>query len=346
MKVDYIVVGLGLAGLALVEELIQANKTFLVFEDDSQTSSLVAGGVYNPVVLKKFTAVWKASEQLDLAMLFYEKLEQKLNQKFNKKLAIKRVFKSEEEQKKWSTSSDNPLLKQFLNPNIEIKKITGVVGDFGFGTVNKTGRIDTFKLVKSYRKLLKENNLIRFDKFEHQKLNLSIDNVTYKDIECNNVVFCEGFGIKKNPFFNYLPLEEAKGELLIIHAPKLNIDFLLKSSLFLIPLGDNQYKVGATFNHSDKTPTPTENGKSELIEKLKKVINVPYKIIEQSAGIRPTTNDRMSFVGLHNKHPKLAVLNGLGTRGVMAAPTMAKNLFNLLQKGEALDIEIDIKRFN
>ena len=233
-----------------------------------------------------------------------------------------------------------------MNPNIEIKKITGVVGDFGFGTVNKTGRIDTFKLVKSYRKLLKENNLIRFDKFEHQKLNLSIDNVTYKDIECNNVVFCEGFGIKKNPFFNYLPLEEAKGELLIIHAPKLNIDFLLKSSLFLIPLGDNQYKVGATFNHSDKTPTPTENGKSELIEKLKKVINVPYKIMEQSAGIRPTTNDRMPFVGLHNKHPKLAVLNGLGTRGVMAAPTMAKNLFNLLQKGEALDIEIDIKRFN
>jgi glycine oxidase len=346
MKVDYIVVGLGLAGLAFVEELIQANKTFLVFEDDSQTSSLVAGGVYNPVVLKKFTAVWKASEQLDLAMLFYEKLEQKLNQKFDKKLAIKRVFKSEEEQKKWSTSSDNPLLKQFLNPNIEIKKITGVVGNFGFGTVNKTGRIDTFKLVKSYRKLLKENNLIRFDKFEHQKLNLSIDNVTYKDIECNNVVFCEGFGIKKNPFFNYLPLEEAKGELLIIHAPKLNIDFLLKSSLFLIPLGDNQYKVGATFNHSDKTPTPTENGKSELIEKLKKVINVPYKIMEQSAGIRPTTNDRMPFVGLHNKHPKLAVLNGLGTRGVMVAPTMAKNLFNLLQKGEALDIEIDIKRFN
>ena len=346
MKVDYIVVGLGLAGLAFVEELIQANKTFLVFEDDSQTSSLVAGGVYNPVVLKKFTAVWKASEQLDLAMLFYGRLEQKLNQKFDKKSVIKRVFKSEEEQKKWSTSCDNPLLKQFLNPNIEIKKITGVVGDFGFGTVNKTGRIDTFKLVKSYRKLLKENNQIRFDKFEHQKLSLSIDKVTYKGIECNNVVFCEGFGIKKNPFFNYLPLEEAKGELLIIHAPKLNIDFLLKSSLFLIPLGNNQYKVGATFNHSDKTPTPTENGKSELIEKLKKAINVPYKIMEQSAGIRPTTNDRMPFVGLHNKYPKLAVLNGLGTRGVMVAPTMAKNLFNLLQKGEALDIEIDIKRFN
>ncbi len=64
MKVDYIIVGLGLAGLAFAEELIQANKSFIVFEDDSQTSSLVAGGVYNPVILKRFSPVWNAKEQL------------------------------------------------------------------------------------------------------------------------------------------------------------------------------------------------------------------------------------------------------------------------------------------
>ena len=60
MKVDYIIVGLGLAGLAFVEELIVAKKTFLVFEDDSQTSSLFASGVYNPVILKRYTPVWNA----------------------------------------------------------------------------------------------------------------------------------------------------------------------------------------------------------------------------------------------------------------------------------------------
>ena len=60
VKIDYIIVGLGLAGLAFAEELFNANKSFLVFEDDSQTSSLVAGGVYNPVILKRFTPVWNA----------------------------------------------------------------------------------------------------------------------------------------------------------------------------------------------------------------------------------------------------------------------------------------------
>ncbi len=233
MKVDYIIVGLGLAGLAFAEELIQAKKTFLVFEDASQTSSLVAGGVYNPVVLRKFTAVWKAAEQLDLAIPFYERLEQKLNIKFDEKFLIKRAFKSVEEQNNWFAASDNLVLKRFLNPAIENKKVPGVIGDFGFGTVNETGRIDTLKLVKAYRNFLMDEKCIRFEKFEHLKLKVSAKKITYKKIECKQVVFCEGFGIKGNPFFKDLPLEEAKGELLTIHAPELKIDFLFTSALFL-----------------------------------------------------------------------------------------------------------------
>ena len=61
MKVDYIVVGLGLAGLAFAEELIQANKTFLVFEDDSQTSSLVALLVHKKGLVKTQTRRIKPS---------------------------------------------------------------------------------------------------------------------------------------------------------------------------------------------------------------------------------------------------------------------------------------------
>ena len=57
MDVDYIIVGLGLAGLAFAEELERNHKSFVVFEDNSQNSSLVAGGVYNPVILKRFTPV-------------------------------------------------------------------------------------------------------------------------------------------------------------------------------------------------------------------------------------------------------------------------------------------------
>ncbi len=210
----------------------------------------------------------------------------------------------------------------------------------------KTGRIDTKKLVESYRTYLEDKALIRFENFEYQELHLTDNSITYKDVTTSKIVFCEGFGITKNPYFKYLPLNEAKGELLTIHAPELNIDFLLKSTLFVMPLGANYYKVGATFNWTDKTSNPSEEGKEELVEKLKKVINVPYTIVSQSAGIRPTVAGRRPLVGLHPENAKLIVLNGLGTRGVMIAPTVAKNLFNHLEKGEELDKEVDIKRFS
>mgnify|MGYP005990234839 CR=1 FL=1 len=345
MKVDYIIVGLGLAGLAFAEELIEAKKTFIVFEDDSQTSSLVAGGVYNPVILKRFTPVWNAKEQLRIALPFYKSIEEKLNIIIDEKFVIKKAFKSIEDQNTWFEACDKPKLIDYLDPKLDSQTYNGVIANFSFGNVNETGRIDTKKLVESYRTYLEDSQLIRFENFEHQQLNLDEETIKYKDVKASKVVFCEGFGIKENPYFKYLPLNEAKGELFTIHAPKLNINFLLKSTLFVLPLGDNLYKVGATFNWTDKTSDPSEEGKEELVEKLKKVINVPYTIVSQSAGIRPTVAGRRPLVGRHPKHSQLIVLNGLGTRGVMIAPTVAKSLFNHLEKDLDLDKEIDIKRF-
>ena len=346
MKVDYIIVGLGLAGLAFAEELLAHNKSFIVFEDDSQTSSLVAGGVYNPVILKRFTPVWNAKEQLAIAMPFYKKLEQKFIKNFDQKFITKKVFKSVEDQNNWFAALDKPFLSNYLEANLDAKNYTGIIAEYSFGNVKETGRIDTKKLVETYREYLKKEEKIRFEKFNHTELSISTATANYKDIQANKIVFAEGFGMVQNPFFNYLPLNEAKGELITIHAPELEINFLLKSTLFVLPLGNNTFKVGATFNWKDKTSLPTLEGKVELIEKLKKVINVPYTIINQTAGIRPTVKDRRPLVGLHKKHTCLAILNGLGTRGVMIGPTVAKNLYNHIEHNQTLDKEIDIKRFN
>ena len=88
MKVDYIIIGLGLAGLAFCEQLLKENKTFIVYEDNSQSSSLIAGGVYNPVILKRFTPVWNGKEQLEVALPFYNRIEEKLKISVDQKFVI------------------------------------------------------------------------------------------------------------------------------------------------------------------------------------------------------------------------------------------------------------------
>ena len=345
MKADYIIVGLGLAGLAFTKELEKNKKTFLVFEDHSQNSSMVAGGVYNPVVLKRFTPVWNATEQLEIALPFYNDLEIQFNKKYDYPIDIYRIFKSVEEQNNWFTACDNPVLSNYMSTKLINEKHEGVLADFGYGKLLNTGRIDTKSLLEDYRNYLSQRNLIRNESFQYSELKISPNGVEYKDIIASKIVFCEGFGLKNNPFFNELPMQEAKGELITIHAPNLNINFMIKAAVFVLPLGNNLYKVGATFNWKDKTLLPTEEGKNELTTKLKSVIDVPFEIVEHIAGIRPTVKDRRPLAGKHPKHQNLAVLNGLGTRGVMIAPTLAKALYDHLENGITLDYEISIARF-
>jgi glycine/D-amino acid oxidase-like deaminating enzyme len=67
--------------------------------------------------------------------------------------------------------------------------------------------------------------------------------------------------------------------------------------------------------------------------------------VEHFAGVRPTVKDRRPLIGTHFNHNSIHILNGLGTRGVMLGPTMAKALFENIEYQKPLDKSIDIRRF-
>lgn len=344
MTVDYIIVGLGLAGIAFCETLLENKKSFVVYDDGNNTSSTVAAGLYNPVILKRFTPTWNALEQIQKALPFYEKLEQKLKVKIDYKTPVYRLFSSVEEQNLWFESSDKPLLEPFLLPKVHLNKNPQVKAPFGFGEVLHSGRIDTRLLIESYKNYLQENQQLVEEQFNYTSLQLT-QPLHYNSIQSKHIVFSEGFGVKNNPFFNQLPLDGNKGELLTIKAPHLKLEVILKSSVFVIPMGEDIYKVGATYNRNDKDTSPTPEAKEELLSKLNKLVSCSYDVLTHQAGVRPTVNDRKPLVGQHLEFKNLYVLNGLGTHGVMIGPTVAENLFDLIEKGKPLDKEIDINRF-
>jgi glycine/D-amino acid oxidase-like deaminating enzyme len=122
------------------------------------------------------------------------------------------------------------------------------------------------------------------------------------------------------------------------------LDVIVKSGIFVVPMGNDLYKVGATYNWVDKSDLPTEEGKKELLDDLNELITCDYEIMEHRAGVRPTVKDRRPLVGTHPQFKNVHLLNGMGTRGVMLAPSMARDLFNSIEKGTDLDPNIDIKR--
>lgn len=342
---DYIIVGSGLAGIAFAETLIQNQKSFVVFENQSQNSSRVAGGLYNPVILKRFSQVWDAQRQLALANQFYAQIEAKLKVQVDFKMPIYRKFFSIEEQNNWFAASDKPSLSPFLSTTIVHKKYKAIDSPFGYGEVLHTGYLDTDVFLNAYQAYLKGQDILVSYAFRYENLLITDEMVMYDHFQAKHIVFAEGFGMHANPYFKNLPLDGTKGELLIIKAPDLNLDVIINTSIFILPLGDNLFKVGATYNWEDKTDLPTEEGKVELGERIREILQCEFEIVSHFAGVRPTVNDRRPLLGTHPSHKNIHILNGLGTRGVMLAPAMALDLFEYIENKKPLDKSVDIRRY-
>lgn len=343
--IDYLIVGSGLAGISFAELAMQNQKTILVIDNQSQSSSLIAGGLYNPVILKRFSEVWHAQQQLKIVDLFYQKLESKLKIKVDFKIPILRKFFSVEEQNNWFTASDSKMLSPFLSLDLVKTKYPGINSPYDYGEVLQTGYVDTKLLLEAYRKYLSENKLLLQETFDYQSIQFHDDFIEYKQIKAKQIIFAEGFGLHANPYFNYLPLDGTKGELFIIKAPELNLNVIINTSVFIIPLGNDLFKVGATYNWLDKTSLPSEEGKLELLARINEILDCEFEIIDHFAGVRPTVRDRKPLVGTHPKFPRLHILNGLGTRGVMLGPSMAIELFDSIENQKPLDKAIDIQRY-
>ena len=342
---DYLVVGLGLAGLSYCEQLEKHGKSFRVISDTSQQASLVAGGLYNPVILKRFTMAWKARQQMDMAMPFYRGLEEKLGTHLDAKIPVYRRFTSIEEQNNWFTAMDKLGLDHFLSPKILQNTNPRIDAPYCYGEVRYTGKVDTKALITAYTAYLEKKGWLQKETFEYEALEIEPNSFHYKHQIAKKIVFAEGYGLKKSPFFNYLPLNGTKGELLTIHAPELKEERVIKSSVFIIPLGEDLYRIGATYKWKDKTNTPTLEAKEELLSKLNTFLKCPYEVVKHVAGIRPTVADRRPLVGVHPKNQRMLLLNGLGSRGVLIAPYASAQLYQAVENGKKLDPEMDIGRF-
>lgn len=343
--IDYLIVGGGIAGLCFAELCLQNNKNFIVITDNSQNSSRIAGGLYNPVILKRFTGLEDAEVQLDYLDDFYNQIEQRTGVKINFPLPLLRKFFSIEEQNNWFIAADQPKMTPFLSTKICVKSIPGIEAPFNYGRVLRTGYLDTAVFLDSYQSFLANSNLLSKQTFDHSKLSVEDDCVKYGDIAAKKIIFAEGFGMHANPYFNYLPLDGTKGELFVIKAPDLKLEEIINTSVFILPLGNDLFKVGATYNWKDKTDLPTDEGREELISRIKEILLCDFEIVEHYAGVRPTVKDRKPLLGNHEVYKKLFILNGLGTRGVMLGPYAANILFQFAEYETEIPLHYSINRF-
>jgi glycine/D-amino acid oxidase-like deaminating enzyme len=151
--------------------------------------------------------------------------------------------------------------------------------------------------------------------------------------------------MRSNPWFGDFPLALAKGQSLTIAVEQFPADLAVVRKIFFLPLehGRNEaiLRIGATWEWDDLTPTPTAEGRERLETLVRRICPHPFRVLDQSAGVRPITKDKKPLVGTLPGRRHLAVLNGLGSKGSLLAPYFAQRLLRHLEAGEALPEQVD-----
>jgi glycine/D-amino acid oxidase-like deaminating enzyme len=343
-----LIVGCGLAGATLAYTLLESGQNIHIISNEAgPSSSAVAAGIYNPITGKKLQKTWLAHELFPYFQEFYGAIQKRFNVQFMEDRPIVRPIESIKEQ--------NFVLEQLEAQNMEAfgafthnqyAPNINFTDTFGNFTTKQSGWLNVKLYLTTLKDYFKSLRIFNNETFNYNQLSLLNNIAVYKGITYQKVIFCEGFGNKENPYFNYLKFAYVKGELLDISIPEVNIsnEILLKG-VFLVPKGNQQYVLGATYQWDNLNFEPTQKAKEQLLKKFTSISNASVIIQKHRAGVRPATSDRRPMLGVHPSYPQLAIFNGMGSKGVSLAPYMALLFKNFLINNIDLLPEININRF-
>lgn len=345
MQVDYLIIGQGICGTFLSFELTQAGKTVLVIDDAQPFSATrVASGVINPVTGRQVSTTWMAEELMPFTLEAYTAIGNAIGVEVVENSGIEAFPPSQQMREAYEQKmNDQP---QFIHQN---NSDYSQYFHFFHGAVKISPAllIDLHALLKGWRHQLISQNALADETFEATHLQIHTNSITYKNIQAEKVLFCNGVNTFQHPLWQRLPWSLNKGEALIADIPGLPGGCIYKFGITtLVPWYDGLWWVGSTYDNRFEDALPTESFRKKKTAELESIIKGSYTIIDHIASIRPATVERRPFAGLHPVHTAAGILNGMGTKGCSLAPYFAKQLTQHLLHQSPINPAASVNRFS
>ncbi|REG83088.1 NAD(P)/FAD-dependent oxidoreductase [Algoriphagus antarcticus] len=344
MEIDFLLIGQGLAGTALAYRLKQAGKKIrIIDEPGANNSSRVAAGLFNPVTGRKMVKTWKADLLFPVIKPFYQELEQLTGSNFLTEKAIYRPFLTIEEQNEWMGHSADPGFESYLEKIYSESQSEFLRDPYGGVMLRNSGWLNINNLLDAMTSYFREELIS--EKFEESLLSRKGEFWYYRDLNAKSIIYCNGLGAKNSRFFNYLPFDPVKGEILEVKQ-QFTPDYVVNRGVFRVHLGNGMHRVGSTYTKHDLDVGATNAAKTEILDKLTDLVRLPVEeIISHKTGIRPATRDRKPFLGKHPIEVGVYLFNGFGAKGVSLIPYFSEQMVTYLLNDKAIDSEVDIARY-
>lgn len=346
-----VIVGGGLAGSLLAARLAQAGSRVTLFDDGAPAAaSRVAAGLYNVITGRLGAKTWLAETLLAELAAFLDLPAMAPLRTFVHPTPIYRPFREVAEYNKWTARTAEPGFSSLVTLEEAPLLAERIDNPLGGIRILPCGWMEVAGFIEALHGLLPRlGGTLHTTRLDYRQIDLAGRQIHLGEgpaLAYDALVFAEGAAMATNPWLPGLRLIPNKGELLEIHAPALQMPFVLSKKIYVVPLGDDRYGVGATYANRFETAAPSPAGRAEICGHLDRVLKVPYTVTGHWAGLRPTTPNRRPIVGAYPGQAGLYVLTGFGSKGVLLAPWCSRLLADHLQgKPVAIPAEAQVGRF-
>ncbi len=342
MTVDVIIVGQGIAGSLLAHELEKRGKTFVIYDKGHMSSSTaVSSGLINPITGRNYVKSWMIDDFLPVAITIYQEISSKIDTNFVGNKPVIRGIHTPKDENQWHSRLAMDGYGEYISEDYDGPEYDDYLREiFQWGSVKQSCNIHTQDLLSGLRAHYAAIGVLREEPFLYEDIVMSTSALSYQGIVTEHIVFCDGAQVVNNPYFNWLPFRPAKGEVVIVRIPGFPDSHIVKHHKFLVPLGDDIFWIGSTYEWEFKDGSPSAAKRDELVGFLERYLRVSYEVIDHRAAVRPSTKYRRPFVGEHPEHERLLIFNGLGTKGISIGPYWAEYLCGLLYDGVHIHSEL------
>jgi glycine/D-amino acid oxidase-like deaminating enzyme len=325
MPAEILIVGQGLAGSVLAWEFERAGFSFEVADPgESGTASQLAAGMINPITGMRFVKSPDFERHFAAAHRGYREIEEKTGVSLWREMRIHRLFRTAQERQTFEAKFARGDFQGF----VEHAQADGF-------WIERAARVDTALLLSALRARLASAGRLRAERVnplaEVGRYSLVID--------------CTGAAIAGAPGFRDWPWRRSKGEILRVAAEGLDPSVIVNQRYWLLPLTPQAACVGATHEPIFADGGPSAGARKLLTEAAMSLLGAVPEVLAHEAALRLGLRDYLPVVGRHPTLGGLGVFAGLGNKGVLTAPGLARQWMNHLSEGVPFGAEVAVDRF-
>lgn len=326
-RVEFLIIGQGLAGSAVAWALHRKKRSFAVVDDPkTETASRVSAGLVTPVTGKRLVKSDDYDSYWRDAVEFYRSVEDATQTSLFEERPMVRLFPDKQSREEYLRDTD-------VTEKNDVELWSGTVQNdgklqHGF-RMRQAGRLRVAEYLKRTERYFSDR-----DQIYHRDVDVagmmkiitetpSAEEYRIPELQfCfQHVIFCTGSWI--TDAFPTTPNNPSRGDILEVKIENYDMQDVVHRSVWIAPEENSRQLIGSTYDWKFLENKPSQHGRNQVLTGVRRIVSGDIRLLKHRAAVRPTMKDYQPVVGSHSEHQRIHILNGLGSKGALRAPRLA-----------------------